>query len=338
MGDPTSWPGLPLLTIFCYQLATGRKAGIRTCGDDAMMQMTEAQSLVHTALLTSLGSGISPSKDYFSKEFCLYTEIIFKNGDVVPVCPVSSLIGPPGGSKGETTWFNSATSFQTQATLFGFSKRKIIKYEKCSRFMSSWKIANQLQIPVNLPEYSGGINLMCKVGNVHRNMLDRVGTFLSNLKLKDLQIGSALSIIPSFKYTNIFIEEAREKAFELFLPLSDTITSPITLKEVIGLCSSGATTLTLLNGQQPKQPSQISIEVYADKLRKKLIGVKGIYHATPKKFLADLNSKRNRYLHLTKDEIKDLSMNFLGFTPIGESFPLEIQLADPHHNQEIILI
>jgi len=161
MGEPTSWPGLSILNVWCWEgsVPFHRWSELRTTGDDAFGFVTLEESSRLTQLIEKRGGKISTTKDFLSKEFGLFTEVITDSrGEPLGVNPISTLVGPFGGSKGTVNW--AACPSHTEAVVkrvngLPFPKR----IWKRSRFYNDWRTAANTGLPLGMPSFTGGISL-----------------------------------------------------------------------------------------------------------------------------------------------------------------------------------
>jgi len=193
MGVPTSWPLLPLVSIFCFEKSSTKKLitisrkvyatldsfdrvnmslimdgkqktillerkvpsnwlEIQTTGDDAIMNIGKKQSLEHTRRLESLGSIVSPTKDFLSKRYAIYTEIFYDRGKCMPVWPVGPLLAPE--STRQCTWYSQPKALRIIENNF----KVRIPFKK-SKFYYHWKFLADLGCPIWAPEPLGGLNI-----------------------------------------------------------------------------------------------------------------------------------------------------------------------------------
>jgi len=173
MGDATSWPLLPLVNIFTWEMATGRPADVRTTGDDAMASCSHEESDRWTAELIALDAVPSKTKDFTHHKYGLYTELFFEWGILMPLLPNSLLIGAPGGSKGEANWYDAPGSLVSAADRVGLPRERI-PFQLAS-YTTSWSAAARQGIPVHFPPGYGGIGLPERKAYHLRNRLGRPG-------------------------------------------------------------------------------------------------------------------------------------------------------------------
>lgn len=161
MGEPTSWPGLPLVTIMAWEdtVAPHRYGNLRTTGDDAECRVKDdIESELFTANLEARGEVVSEFKDFLHDHLSVYTEIISWNGKPIKdIFPISTIIGPFGASKGTINWFNMPS--QTQAVLARTGAVAPMKVWRLTKFYPYWHYARWLGLPLTVPIPYGGIAL-----------------------------------------------------------------------------------------------------------------------------------------------------------------------------------
>jgi len=162
MGDPTSWPGLPILTLFCWEHVVEYEYWlyIATTGDDAYFQATVEQNILFCQLMAELGTKFSESKYFSHRHLALYCEKVLRDGKMEPYQSLAPLVGPQGGSKGESNWSTAPSA------ALALAKQRKIPYLpsqwRASRFYPEWMAAKRLGIPIWLPPRWGGLNVPIK--------------------------------------------------------------------------------------------------------------------------------------------------------------------------------
>jgi len=194
MGEPTSWPGLALLNVWTWEesVPLERRYSLRTTGDDAEGFLFEEESELWTKNLTSKGVVISSSKDYFDKgnKYGLYTEVVTDSVGLPLGClPLSTLVGPEGGTKGTESWATAPSHTLVVANRCGASIRKTLW--KLSRFWPQWVAARAVGLELNFPERWGGIKMPSSVMRCSppQGNLRRWARLMSDLTTQQLILG-----------------------------------------------------------------------------------------------------------------------------------------------------
>jgi len=212
MGDPTSFPVLPLLSIYCgektlkvlpydrKEMRALRGRGVhvkrgdvvmKTCGDDAVMpRWSERRRTTYDSFMVERGVILQLEKSYWDIRKALFKEIPHVDGVPQDHTFVSSISAPPGGSKGSVTWASQP------AAIRGDPDEHIRKMRtclwKCSPFFHLWKALYVLGAPLGASEMYGGINLPIfpkASTRYHYQWL----TFMASRSLEDLLIGTGLA-------------------------------------------------------------------------------------------------------------------------------------------------
>jgi hypothetical protein len=231
MGVPTSWPLLPLVSIFCFEKSSKKRTitisrtvypiidsfdkvnlslvfdnkqrkieltrkvpsnwlDIQTTGDDAIMSMSKSHSERHTQRLNSLGSIVSPTKDFLSQRYAVYTEIFYDRGRCMPIWPVGPLLAPE--STRQCTWYSQPRALKI---LEGNFNCKIPL--RLSKFIYHWRFLAGLGCPIWAPELLGGLDIKINYPQGFRRLSKRIWFLLyeelntilhvsKDLPLKDL--------------------------------------------------------------------------------------------------------------------------------------------------------
>jgi hypothetical protein len=195
MGEPTSWPGLSLINVMTWEMSVPfeRWYKLRTTGDDALAFTTDEDDVNWNKNLLQHGVELSENKDYVSKLYGNYTEVLVNHkGEPLGVAPLSTLVGPFGGSKGTLNW--AACPAHTQivcerVNAAPFSRR----FFKTSRFWPQWIAAKLLRLPINYPLSWGGIEMDSNVilAKMTGATLRRWAFHLGNLSIKNLVLESS---------------------------------------------------------------------------------------------------------------------------------------------------
>lgn len=210
MGDPTSFPILMLVSIFAgeqalisepYGRREGRKhPGLRRgefvaelVGDDANIpRWTEHRRKVYNDTLTTVGTHLSLPKCFWHPTRGLIAEVPTEHGRKLPHYPLSILVAPPGGSKGQVMWHTQPSALKGDPGIpqYVFGRYFLTK----SPYYYTWKLADKMGLPLAAPEGYGGIglsNVFPKASQTHQVEWLR---YLSVMPLEKLISGTALSI------------------------------------------------------------------------------------------------------------------------------------------------
>jgi len=281
MGEPTSWPGLAILNVWAWEQSVPleRWGELRTTGDDALGLTTEDESALLTQNLEKAGVVISSTKDYESEDWGLFTEVITDRfGDPAGVNPISTLVGPFGGSKGSVNW--AACPLHTLAVVdrvhgFPFSKR----VWKASRFAPDWAAASSAGLPLGFPPGWGGISLPpLGFPNLKGKRLRQWGYLVGHTSRKDLILrGTGLALSKNPRFGPTFRETVRMGVESTIRANAPRLFLNRMLKTVDSLTDASVEMLFLPKyegGKLSTVPLEDGISVHADAFIKAIMAVK----------------------------------------------------------------
>jgi len=283
MGDPTSWAGLPLVSLYCAE-----KAGInsiKTCGDDSLMtNLSRTQNRVYNEHLIKMGVKISLKADYLHPTKGLFTEIPHVYGKPKRYTLLSLYTCPPGGSKGTLDWFNQPNNARLS--------NPEVDLSRYSKLQPEWLAAMFLGLPLGAPNFYGGINHQ-KFPRFPRFNCRQWLDYNASRTLQDLFMSRGLSIVPSAKFgTNWdqLVWRAAEVAMENFDPSLPSIP----LSEFIQGLQNPASIRNLFLGKGPEVPEHTpKISVAVDRFNRKVFSVKS-------------SGKHGRFENILIDHLKKL--------------------------------
>jgi len=198
MGDPTSWPVLPLITMYCCEKA--HLSPPITCGDDGVIGgVTPEKKTLFDEAMSSLGGVLSEPKSYVSDHRYLLTEIPYDNHREIPYELLSFWTAPQGGSKGELHWYNLPDCYQgfllargRETTRDAQRKGGLWNYTK---FYHEWKYAQYLGLPLGAPGFMGGISHPYYPR--YPSNTQAWSDHLAQMKVKNLLLYGGLSLVPN---------------------------------------------------------------------------------------------------------------------------------------------
>lgn len=211
MGDPTSFPVMMLHTLYSaseslvrYPYSKKEKRvkhypGLRRgdvvlkgVGDDALKpRWTSARRRMYDSVFVSMGGRLSAPKCFHHPSRGIICEIPTVHGVPQRVFQTSTLVAPPGGSKGAVTWSNQAAAIRGDPDVVSLRMPKCMW--KCSPYFYTWMLAYRMGIPIAAEPAYGGVDvpLRPKVSTTdHVPWLQ----FLSQLTLQQLVAGAGLAI------------------------------------------------------------------------------------------------------------------------------------------------
>jgi hypothetical protein len=209
MGDPTSFPGLMLVTLCSaeqtlkqypytpkerkrtYPGLRRSEAKLKGIGDDALIpRWYKLRQQLYYRSLEELSAQLSWPKCFSHRSRGLIAEVPLINGFEMPFWPSSVLVAPPGGSKGWVTWVTQAAAFGGDPSR---PTRRIPKFFwKLSPYYYTWKLADRLGLPISAPEAYGGVGVPI---TPKRSTLHHVQwlSYLSQQPIEALIIGLGLA-------------------------------------------------------------------------------------------------------------------------------------------------
>lgn len=202
MGSASSWPLLPLVSVYSAEEA-GRKDDGLHCGDDALYPEADDQFVdTWERTVQTLGGVLSrgdpsrnkPEKIYKHPRKGIFTEVMYLDGRPLTSVPISVWSAPAGGSKGQVNWFTQASSVRQIYRDNAFPLKKgLWNYSPLY-----WEVqaAWSLGLPVREPPALGGIH---HPGFPHRCLgyNQQWLTYLNSLTLEQLTCGTGLNPLPS---------------------------------------------------------------------------------------------------------------------------------------------
>jgi len=194
MGISTSWPLLPIVTLYCYERSltgppvtisrrilkrpftafdmpsftkwclkqapklTVRRQSVKgalsisTTGDDAITSFSKEESLRHTQMLESIGSKVSSTKDYLSRRYSIYTEVMYKDGEPLGIFPWAPILAPKGVR--QNTWYSQMRSLRSME-----QRHRVAIPLSRSPFFTVWKYMAGCGTPVGADPILGGLGI-----------------------------------------------------------------------------------------------------------------------------------------------------------------------------------
>lgn len=187
MGDPTSWPVLPLVTLFAVR-RTRYASSARTCGDDALFKATKRDFDRFLCDYRSVCGQISINKTFLNNKKALFVEIPFSNGKEESIDLLSSWVGPSGGSKGELNWYNLPFSIRKNEMASG-------GFWKHTRFAVQWRAAQEAGIPIGASSLFGGLGIPGRKKTAS-GQTQLWLSYMSQIDLYQLLMKGGLSLVP----------------------------------------------------------------------------------------------------------------------------------------------
>lgn len=195
MGDPTSFPVMPMMSAFSSEKAGHPRSDGKLCGDDALLSSFGPEKVdKYEAEMARLGGVISKKKTFVHPSKGIFCEVPHLYGTPQTMTLISNWSAPPGGSKGSINWMNQSLTIHQQYTSQGRSpKSGLWAY---SPHWQSQRAAFLMGIPLGAPVEFGGMKhprFPCASVSNHLRWL----TYLSGLSSAQIALGTGLPILRS---------------------------------------------------------------------------------------------------------------------------------------------
>jgi len=195
MGDPTSFPLMPLMSAYCAELAGFPHNEGALTGDDAFYGKAYSRRVArYEATMPLLGGTISPEKTFVHLRKALFTENPYYDGLVQHHTTLSNWVAPPGGSKGQVNWVTQVLTIGQQNVNQGVDRKAGLWY--FSPYWQMHKAAFLMGLPIGAPPELGGVGhprFPCASVTDHFRWL----TYLSGLSKEQLVSGTGLTLVAS---------------------------------------------------------------------------------------------------------------------------------------------
>jgi len=195
MGDPTSFPTMPLMSAYAAESAGhSRHDGVLT-GDDALFSKfsERKRQLYEEKMEDDLHGVISKKKTFCHLTKGVFCEQPYIHGVPQPFTLLSNWVAPPAGSKGQVSWLTQPSTVATANMMVGISKKRGLWRE--SPYYQTYKAAFLLGIPLGAPMDFGGVShpkYPCVSMTRHYSWL----TYLSGLSRVKLLSSTGLNMVP----------------------------------------------------------------------------------------------------------------------------------------------
>jgi len=189
MGEPLSWPILPLVTIYGYDTTHHHKGDLITCGDDAVFKTDRVRNEMYNQRILSLGASINWSKDSLHPSKYIFVERLFDAGKPVGVMPFAPGFAVPS-MKQEQTYYTVCPSLINLGKLHRTSYSIVRRIARRSRFTGEISLFNE-KIPIrNFPHELGGVSY--PNSDINMSWLRIIASYANNYTNDDLLRGKSL--------------------------------------------------------------------------------------------------------------------------------------------------
>jgi hypothetical protein len=204
MGDPTSFPIMPLISAYGSMKVGHPRCDGKFTGDDASLSgFPKTKVSEYNDAVTSLGGNVNTLKSFWDPNHALFCEVPFINGIPEHYTLLSTWNAPPGGSKGQITWASQALVAVQQNIQQG--RPRGVGLWEYSPLWHMQKAAYLIGLPIGAPPEFGGIShpkFPASSTSDHLKWL----SYMSGLDTRKLLSGTGLSLMPTP------FQEARAKA------------------------------------------------------------------------------------------------------------------------------
>jgi hypothetical protein len=195
MGDPTSFPVMPLMSAFAARAAHhSRFDGMLTGDDAAYSGFGRSKIAPYEAAMQSVGGVISVKKTEWHRKKAIFCEAPYYEGRKIGFQFLSNWVAPPGGSKGEVNWITQSLTVVQQNKDAG--RPSIAGLWEHSPLWRSQQAAYLMGLPIGAaPEFGGGNHPRFSKTSTkwHASWLG----YLTQMPLAELISGSGLGVFPS---------------------------------------------------------------------------------------------------------------------------------------------
>lgn len=159
MGEPLSFPVMPLLTIYTYEKTHRDFEGkhLLCCGDDALGRTTKSLSQRWSQALEQLGAEVNLSKDAIHRDKSVFIEIVCKDGEPIGL-PFAPLFSVPT-SKWEVNFMTLSGVIGDLLQRVKGSRRLARRLTINSRIFREVSALRKRGVPVTLPRFACGLGL-----------------------------------------------------------------------------------------------------------------------------------------------------------------------------------
>jgi hypothetical protein len=229
MGDPTSFPVMPLMSAYAAHKAHHDSRDGMLTGDDAAYSGFGIEKIApYETAMQSLGGFISVKKTEWNLKKAIFCETPYYEGRAQPCLFLSNWVAPPGGSKGEINWATQSLTVVQQNLTAGRPRTYgLWKYSPFWRFQQA---AYLMGLPIGAPPEFGGVNHP-KFPKFSVHWQSSWLGYLTTMPLAELVTGSGLGIFPS-PYQDVRRMAADHVVSELFRMKDESILIREQIKEM----------------------------------------------------------------------------------------------------------
>lgn len=155
MGEPLSWPILPLVTCFAFDTSHIR-GKLLTCGDDAAFITDLRRNELYDFLIEGLGAVINKKKDYLHSSRYLFVERLYNHGEPEGVMPFACAFSMPS-LKQEQTYLTVGPSLKDLKKMHNADYNVYQRILRSTRFREEVSLYNERVVCSGFPTSLGGL-------------------------------------------------------------------------------------------------------------------------------------------------------------------------------------
>jgi hypothetical protein len=191
MGEPLSWPILPLATKFCL-VETHHHSRLETYGDDAIFATRPILSDKFDKKLSRLGGVVNREKDVIHPSKYLFTERLYKDGKPYGVMPFAPAAAMPS-LKQEQTYLTVGSSLDDLRVKHRVPYNSYQKILRSSRFREEVNLYSKLVLPPDLSTDLGGLKYDLAWSNKDWTKIRKLASFVENFSINELISSKSLN-------------------------------------------------------------------------------------------------------------------------------------------------
>jgi len=185
MGEPLSWPLLPIVTKFAYESSHSFERNLQTCGDDGAFITTELQNQAYNGLVEGLGGCFNWSKDFTHPSRYILVERLYDGGELVGVMPIAPAFSLPT-QKQEQTYITVGSSLKALAKIHQVDNKTVQRLLRHCRFRKEIDLYNKLVVPAKLPCNLGGLDVDLPEHKFNYSVYRKIKSFVLSYSREDL--------------------------------------------------------------------------------------------------------------------------------------------------------
>jgi len=192
MGEPLSWPILPIVSCYGFDRTHPPNYPLVTCGDDSAFRTTRDRNESYNRYIENLGATISVNKDSIHPSRYIFTERLYEDGEAVGVMPFAPAFALPS-LKQEQTYYTVGPSLNSLAAIHKTSRIDLMRILRTTRFRDEIRLYNENCIPSCLPHELGGLSTTLDGLPINWETVGKVANYIKSLDSECLLRGNRLT-------------------------------------------------------------------------------------------------------------------------------------------------